>query len=43
MKVNREELLIQLESILPGLSTKEIIEEVQEYLNKLQGSTFNIF
>ena len=27
MKVNREELLIQLESVLPGLSTKEIIEQ----------------
>ena len=27
MKINREELLNQLESVLPGLSTREIIEQ----------------
>ena len=42
MKVNREELLKQLESVLPGLSTREIIEQSSCFIFKNKTvSTFN--
>lgn len=42
MKINREELLKQLESVLPGLSTKEIIEQSSCFIFKKETvHTFN--
>ena len=36
MRINREELLKQLESVLPGLSTREIIEQSSCFIFKIQ-------
>jgi len=41
MRINREEFLKQLESVLPGLSTKEIIEQSSCFIFK--GKTVNTY